>query len=106
MSATAPRNDINMTNTIELLRITGIVTTAPVLSHDDIVEFVVADDFAREYLVRLPRTALGAHVAPGVRVQAAGQEGWKVPGRGWRHEPSRTLLQANDVQLAELALAA
>jgi hypothetical protein len=92
--------------TIELIRITGTVTSAPTLSHDDVVEFIVTDDTTREYIVRMPRIELGAHVEPGARVQAAGAEGWTIPGRAWRHEPSRTLLQANDVQLAQLALAA
>ena len=95
-----------MTNTIDLIRITGTVATEPVLTLDDIVEFVVRDDLGREYLVRLPRIELGAHVAGGARVVATGAEGWNVPARSWLHEPARTIVQANDVQLAGLALAA
>jgi len=95
-----------MTSTITLVRIDGTVTAAPVLTSDDLVEFVVVDDTQREFLVRLPRTELGAHVSTGAHVRATGAEGWVVPGRPWRHEPSRTILQAHDVQLDELAFAA
>lgn len=96
-----------MTTTIELIRITGTVTTAPVLTLDDIVEFIVRDDaLGTEFIVRLPRIELGAHVTAGARVHATGAEGWKVPARSWRHEPARTIVQAHDVQLADLALAA
>lgn len=95
-----------MTSTIDLIRITGTVTSAPVLTRNDLVEFVVRDDAAREYLVRMPRLELGAHVATGARIVATGAEGWKVPARSWRHEPARTIVQAHDVQLTGLALAA
>ncbi|PZE25365.1 MULTISPECIES: hypothetical protein [unclassified Curtobacterium] len=96
-----------MTSTIDFIQISGTVLDAPVLTTDDLVEFVVADDVSRrEFLVRLPRTELGAHVVAGAHVQAAGAAGWVVPGRPWRHEPSRTILQAHDVQLAALAFAA
>jgi hypothetical protein len=92
--------------TINLIQIDGTVTTAPVLTHDNLVEFVVVDDASREFVVRIPRTELGGHVAIGARVQAAGAEGWVIPGRAWVSEPSRTILQASDVQLRQLAFAA
>lgn len=92
--------------TIDHIRITGTVLQDPTLSHDDMIEFVVADDARREFIVRLPRTELGAHVTRGAHVLATGALGWTVPGRAWRHEPSRTIVQANDVQLASLVLAA
>ncbi|BDZ51973.1 hypothetical protein GCM10025867_42140 [Frondihabitans sucicola] len=95
-----------MNNTISLITIDGTVTTAPVLTHDNLVEFVVADEAQREFVVRIARTELGGHVAPGAHVVASGAEGWVIPGRGWRDEPSRTILQAHDVQLRELAFAA
>jgi hypothetical protein len=95
-----------MTTTIDLIRITGTVTSAPVLTLDDIVEFAVHTETGSEYLVRLPRIELGAHVAAGARVLVTGAEGWKVPARSWRHEPARTIVEAHDVQLAGLALAA
>ncbi|KQQ28301.1 MULTISPECIES: hypothetical protein [unclassified Frondihabitans] len=95
-----------MNSTITLIRIDGTVTTAPSLTHDNLVEFVVVDGFAREFLVRLPRTELGMHVMPGAQVSATGAEGWVVPGRAWRDEPSRTIVQAHDVQLRELSFAA
>lgn len=96
-----------MTSTIDLIQISGTVLDAPALTSDDLVEFVVADDLTRrEYLVRLPRTALAADVTLDAHVRVAGAAGWVVPGRVWRHEPSRTILQANDVQLAEFAFAA
>jgi len=95
-----------MNNTISLITIDGTVTTAPVLTHDNLVEFVVADDISREFVVRIARSELGGHVTPGARVVASGAEGWVIPGRAWRDEPSRTILQAHDVQLRELAFAA
>lgn len=94
-----------MTTALNLIQIGGTVTTAPALTHDNLVEFVVADG-TREFLVRLPRTDLGAGVTLGAHVRAAGAEGWVVPGRSWRDEPSRTILQASEVQLGELAIAA
>jgi hypothetical protein len=94
-----------MTSTINLIRIDGTVTTAPTLTYDNLVEFVVADDLAREFLVRLPLSDLGAHVEPGARVTATGAEGWVVPGRSWRDEPSRTIVQAHEVQLGMLLAA-
>lgn len=94
-----------MNNTISLITIDGTVTTAPVLTHDNLVEFVVSDDSAREYVVRIALSELGAHVARGARVMASGAEGWVIPGRAWRDEPSRTILQAHDVQLHQLAFA-
>ncbi|ROQ39561.1 hypothetical protein EDF46_1193 [Frondihabitans sp. PhB188] len=95
-----------MTQTLNLIRIGGTVTTAPALTHDNLVEFVVVDDSSREFLVRLPLADLGSEVAPGAHVQATGAEGWVVPGRTWRDEPSRTILQAHEVQLGHLAFAA
>lgn len=95
-----------MTNTLNLITIAGTVTTAPALTQDNLVEFVVVDDAAREFVVRIPRSELGGHVAPGARVLASGAEGWVIPGRTWQNEPSRTIVQAHDVQLRDLAFAA
>jgi hypothetical protein len=95
-----------MTSTLNLISITGTVATAPALTHDNLVEFVVVDDTAREFVVRIPRSELGGHVTPGARVLATGAEGWVIPGRTWRGEPSRTIVQAHDVQLRDLAFAA
>ena len=95
-----------MNKTISLITIDGTVTTAPVLTHDNLVEFVVVDGDSAEFVVRLPLADLGQHVSIGTRVVASGAEGWVIPGRAWRDEPSRTILQAHDVQLRELAFAA
>jgi hypothetical protein len=96
-----------MTTIFSIIRIDGIVLTAPSLTSGNLVEFVVTDDdSAREYLVRIPRTELGQDIAVGAHVRATGSEGWIVPGRAWRREPSRTILDAHDVQLRELAFAA
>ncbi|RKR76703.1 hypothetical protein [Frondihabitans australicus] len=92
--------------TINLLRIEGAVASTPVLTHDNLVEFVVVDDAAREFVVRIPRTDLGAPLHIGERVSAAGAEGWVIPGRTWVAEPSRTILQASDVQPSGYAFAA
>ena len=95
-----------MTHTISLITIRGTVLTAPAIASGHLVEFVVAADSGSEFLVRIPLTDLGAAVRPGVHVVASGAEGWVVPGRAWRDEPSRTIIQAHDVQLRELAFAA
>jgi hypothetical protein len=95
-----------MTNTLSLISIEGTVQTAPVLTHDNLVEFTVSDDTLRQFAVRLPLAELGSHVTPGVRVMVTGAEGWVIPGRAWRDEPSRTIVQAHDVQLRDLAFAA
>jgi len=39
-------------------------------------------------------------------VTVEGAQGWVIPGRSWRHEPSRTIVQASSVEARELALAA
>ncbi|MFZ7088349.1 hypothetical protein [Curtobacterium sp. RRHDQ10] len=96
-----------MTNTtLDLTHVDGTVASIPVLTHEDLVEFVVIEGLHHEYLVRLPRTDLGAHVRLGDHVLVAGAEGWVVPGRAWFGEPSRTILQAHEVRLAEYAVAA
>lgn len=95
-----------MTKALTLISIDGTVTTAPALTHDNLVEFVVVDAFAREFVVRIPLGELGSHVAPGAHVLASGAQGWVIPGRAWRDEPSRTIVQAHDVQLRDLAFAA
>ncbi|GAA4681688.1 hypothetical protein [Frondihabitans cladoniiphilus] len=95
-----------MNTSLSLITIEGTVTTAPSLTSGNLVEFVVVDDLGTQFSVRIPRTELGAHVAPGARVVAAGAEGWVIPGRAWRDEPSRTILQAHDVQLRRSAYAA
>ncbi|NII40581.1 hypothetical protein E9228_001217 [Curtobacterium flaccumfaciens] len=87
--------------------ITGTAIAAPTVSPDRIAEFPVREDRSqREYLVRMPADDLGLFLTPGVRVAVDGEAGWVVPGRSWRGEASRTILQARAVQAPELALAA
>jgi len=93
-------------NTLTLIRIDGVVQTTPVVTHDHLVEFVVTDDAAREFVVRIPQGDLRAPLAAGDHVRARGAEGWVIPGRAWVAEPSRTILQASDVEVAGFAIAA
>ena len=89
-----------------LTTVTGTVTSAPATTLARLVEVVVVDDSGREWLVRARRGELGRDVRPGAVVTVEGAEGWVVPGRSWRHEPSRTILQASRVTTRQLALAA
>lgn len=91
----------------ERITIAGTATSAPVVTPDRIAEFPVRDDQTqREYLVRVSADTLDLFVTPGLRVEAAGEAGWTVPGRPWLGESSRTLLQAVSIRRPELALAA
>lgn len=89
-----------------LTTVTGTVTTSPVTTLARLVEVVVVEDDGREWLVRARRGELGRDVRPGAVVTVEGAEGWVVPGRSWRREPSRTILQASSVTARHLALAA
>ena len=93
-------------NALTIINIDGIVTSVPRLTAGNLVEFVVTDDDRREFVIRIARQELGGDVQLGSRVMASGAEGWVIPGRSWRDEPSRTIVQAHDVQLRELAFAA
>ncbi|PYY57988.1 hypothetical protein DEJ16_01710 [Curtobacterium sp. MCJR17_055] len=100
------KKDSTMT-TNEHTIITGTAIAAPTVSPDRIAEFPVREDRSqREYLVRMPADDLGLFLTPGVRVSVDGEAGWVVPGRSWRGEASRTILQARAVRAPELALAA
>ena len=91
----------------ERITITGTALAAPTVSPDRIAEFGVRDDRSqREYLVRIPADDLGLFITRGARVDIDGEAGWTVPGRSWRGEASRTLVQAQSVRTGELALAA
>jgi serine acetyltransferase len=79
-----------------IVTLSGTVTTAPVLSTARLAEFVVV--------------GAGGVVTDDVRVGASvtveGAQGWVIPGRSWRREPSRTIVQAYAVSAHALALAA
>ncbi|WP_439693982.1 hypothetical protein ACRQ4B_07065 [Curtobacterium sp. SP.BCo] len=91
----------------ERITIIGTALAAPTVSPDRIAEFGVRDDRSqREYLVRIPADDLGRFITRGSRVDVDGEAGWTVPGRSWRGEASRTLVQAQSVRAPELALAA
>ena len=94
------------THGIAPVTVSGTVATTPVTTIARLVEFVLVDDADRQWLVRARRGELGADVAEGARVTVDGAEGWVVPGRSWRGEPSRTILQASTVVARTLALAA
>ena len=95
-----------MTNN-ERITITGTALAAPTVSPDRVAEFALRDDrSAREWLVRMPADDLGLFITRGARLAVDGESGWTVPGRSWRGEASRTLVQARSVHAAELALAA
>lgn len=92
--------------TNERITITGTAIAAPTISPDRIAEFPVRSGWT-DYLVRVPADRLDLFVVvPGTPVSIAGEAGWVVPGRSWLGEGSRTLLLAQDVRAAELALAA
>jgi hypothetical protein len=89
------------------LSIIGTALAAPVTTPDNIAEFPVRDVWTgREYLVRIDADDLGVFVTAGARIEVRGEAGWTIPGRSWRGEASRTLLQAQDVTAGELLLAA
>ncbi|MBF4600338.1 hypothetical protein ITJ55_05915 [Frigoribacterium sp. VKM Ac-1396] len=90
----------------DTISITGTVATAPTLTTARLVEFVVVDDHGTEFAVRAWRDDVTAAVRPGATVTVHGAAGWVIPGRSWRHEPSRTIVQASSVETRELALAA
>ncbi|MBT2501431.1 hypothetical protein [Curtobacterium sp. ISL-83] len=95
-----------MTNN-ERITVIGTALAAPTTTPDRIAEFPVQDVWTgREYLVRIAADGLDTPVIPGARVEVHGETGWTVPGRSWRGEASRTLLQAQDVAAGELLLAA
>lgn len=91
----------------ERITIIGTALAAPSVSPDRIAEFGVRDeDSQREYLVRIPADDLGLFISRGARVDIDGEAGWTMPGRSWRGEASRTIVQARSVRGGELALAA
>ncbi len=91
----------------ERITIIGTALAAPTVSPDRIAEFGVRDERSqREYLVRIPADDLGRFITRGSRVDIDGEAGWTVPGRSWRGEASRTLVQAQSVRTGDLALAA
>ncbi|GAA3339879.1 hypothetical protein GCM10017714_17360 [Curtobacterium pusillum] len=91
----------------ERITISGTALAAPTVSPDRIAEFGVRDERSqREYLVRIPADDLRHFISRGARVDVDGEAGWTVPGRSWRGEASRTLVQAQSVRAGELALAA
>lgn len=98
--------DTTIQHGIAPVTVTGTVATIPVTTIARLVEFVLVDDADRQWLVRARRGELGADVTEGARVTVDGAEGWVVPGRSWRGEPSRTILQASTVVARTLALAA
>ena len=98
--------DITTMHGIAPVTVTGTVATTPVTTIARLVEFVLVDDADRQWLVRARRGELGHDVVEGARVSVDGAEGWVVPGRSWRREPSRTILQASTVVPRGLVLAA
>ena len=90
----------------DIISITGTVTTAPTLTTARLVEFVVVDDRGTEFAVRAWRDDVTAAVRVGASVVVDGAAGWVIPGRSWRREPSRTIVQAYAVGTTALALAA
>lgn len=91
----------------ERITITGTALAAPTVTPDRIAEFGIRDDRSqREYLVRIPAADLGLFISRGAQLDVDGEAGWTVPGRSWRGEASRTLVQAQSVRAGELTLAA
>lgn len=86
--------------------ITGTVTTVPTLTTARLVEFVVVDARGAEFAVRAWSDVVTDAVHVGATVTVSGTEGWVIPGRSWRREPSRTIVQAYSVDTAALLLAA
>jgi hypothetical protein len=91
----------------ERITISGTALAAPTITPDRVAEFGVRDERSqREFLVRIAADDLGLFISRGARVDVDGEAGWTVPGRSWRGEASRTLVQARSVRAGELALAA
>jgi hypothetical protein len=86
--------------------ITGTVSTVPTLTTARLVEFVVVDDRGAEFAVRAWSDVVTDAVRIGATVTVSGTEGWVIPGRSWRGEPSRTIVQAYAVTTDALLLAA
>jgi hypothetical protein len=89
-----------------IVTLSGTVTTAPVLSTARLAEFVVVDVAGAEYVVRAWSDVVADDVRVGASVTVEGAQGWVIPGRSWRREPSRTIVQAYAVSADALALAA
>jgi hypothetical protein len=89
-----------------IITISGTVTTEPVLTTARLVEFVVVDARGAEFAVRAWADVVTDAVRVGSPVTVEGAEGWVIPGRSWRREPSRTIVQAYAVGTTALALAA
>ena len=89
-----------------IVTLSGTVTTAPVLSTARLAEFVVVDAAGAEYVVRAWSDVVTDDVHVGASVTVEGAQGWVIPGRSWRREPSRTIVQAYAVSAHALALAA
>ncbi|WP_423919374.1 hypothetical protein ACPEEZ_12190 [Frigoribacterium sp. 2-23] len=81
--------------------ITGTVATVPTHTTARLSEFVVVDDAARQYVVRAWADSITERVRPGAVVTVAGAEGWVIPGRSWQNEPSRIIVQAYAVDVAD-----
>jgi hypothetical protein len=91
----------------ERITTVGTALAAPIITPDRVAEFPLRDALSdREYLVRIPAHRMPAAIDAGAEVRIDGEAGWTIPGRSWRHEASRTVLQAASVDAAELALAA
>ena len=86
--------------------ITGTVTTVPTLTTARLAEFVVVDASGAEFVVRAWSDVVTDDVRVGATVTVEGAQGWVIPGRSWRREPSRTIVQAYAVSAHALALAA
>ena len=89
-----------------IITVSGTVTTEPSPSTPRLVEFVVVDDRGAEFVVRAWADVVTDAVRVGSAVTVEGAQGWVIPGRSWRREPSRTIVQAYAVSAHALALAA
>jgi len=89
-----------------IITVSGTVTTEPAPTTARLLEFVVVDASGAEYVVRAWADAVSDAVRVGSAVTVEGAQGWVIPGRSWRREPSRTIVQAYAVSTAALALAA
>jgi len=89
-----------------IITVSGTVTTEPSPSTPRLVEFVVVDDRGAEFVVRAWADVVTDAVRVGSAVTVEGAQGWVIPGRSWRREPSRTIVQAYAVSTGALVLAA